>query len=174
MTELVRPDLRLHASWADAVGEFEADGTSMHGSGMWDLDTSDLSPKVLASEIARLLAEADPATELPSGWVTCTYLWMVEDDDFVGYVALRHRLSEQLLEEGGHIGYGVRPSRRRQGHASRALQLALREARRLGLERVLVTCDHDNEASRLTIERAGGVYDDRRGSRLRYWIDTPG
>jgi len=68
----------------------------------------------------------------------------------------------------------VRPSRRRQAHASRALRLALAESRRLGLDRVLVTCDHDNVPSRFTIERAGGVFEDRREDKLRYWFDLIG
>lgn len=174
MTALARPDLRFHTSWVVAVREFEADGTTMHGSGLWQLDTSDLGPAVLAREVERLVAEADPATELPADWVPCTYRWVVEGDEFVGYVAIRHSLNDFLLEEGGHIGYAVRPSRRRQGHATRALRLALVEARSLGIDRALVTCDDDNLASRLTIEHAGGVFEDQRGSKLRYWFALAG
>lgn len=171
MITLVPPDLRFHESWAAAVREF-GDAALMHGSGLWTFDVSDLNREALAPEIERLLAEADPATELPEGWVTCTYLWMVDGDEFVGYVAIRHELNDYLLEEGGHIGYAVRPSRRREGHATRALALALEESRRLGIERVLVTCDEDNEPSRRTIERNGGVFEDVRGIRRRYWIAT--
>ena len=174
MTELVRPDLRFHASWAAAVREFEADGSTMHGGGLWDFDTADLGPHALAPEVERLLAEADPATVLRAGWVHCTYFWIAEGDEFLGYLAIRHRLTDFLLELGGHIGYSVRPSRRRQGHASRALVLALGEARSLGIDRALVTCDHDNVPSRLTIERAGGVFEDRREDKVRFWFDLTG
>ena len=174
MTELARPDLRFHTSWAAAVREFEADGSTMHGAGLWDFDTADLGREALAPEIERLLAEADPATVLRPEWVHCSYFWIVEGDEFLGYLAIRHALNEFLLEQGGHIGYSVRPSRRREGHAGRALVLALDESRGLGLDRVLVTCDHDNVPSRLTIERAGGVLEDRRGVKLRYWFDLTG
>ncbi len=169
MIELVRPDVRFHPSWEATVREFAADGTTMHGSGLWGLDPSDTSRDVLAREVDRLRAEEDPATVLREGWVHCTYFWMVEGDELVGYVAIRHRLSPWLLDQGGHIGYGVRPSRRREGHATRALGLALVEAGDLGIERALITCDHDNDASRRTIERNGGVLEDRRGDKLRYW-----
>ena len=174
MTELVRPDLRFHASWAAAVREFEAAGDVMHGSGLWNFDTVDLSEAALAPEVERLLAEADLATPLPPGRVNSTYLWIADGEDFVGYLAVRHRLTDFLFEEGGHIGYSVRPSRRREGHATRALTLALDEARALGIDRALVTCDHDNRGSRLTIERAGGILEDRRGDKLRYWFTLSG
>ena len=171
MTELVRPDLRYLASWASAVREFERDGTTMHGGGLWELDTRELGRAALATEVERLLAQADPATEMPEGIVPCSYFWIVEGEEFVGYLAVRHHLNDFLLEEGGHVGYSVRPSRRREGHATRAVKLALEEARGLGIDRALITCDHDNDASRLTIERSGGVLEDRRGVKLRYWID---
>lgn len=174
MTELVRPHLRFHDSWAAAVHEFEADASTMHGGGLFDFDTADLDRAVLASEIERLLAEADPSTVLRPDWVHCTYFWIVEGTEFLGYLAIRHRLNDFLLELGGHIGYSVRPSRRQEGHAGRALVLSLTESRRLGLERVLVTCDHDNVPSRLTIERAGGSFEDRRAEKLRYWFDLTG
>ncbi|MEU2385508.1 hypothetical protein ABZ606_12680 [Streptomyces sp. NPDC012461] len=58
--------------------------------------------------------------------------------------------------------------------ATWALGAALPEARALGLDRVLVTCDDDNTGSRRSIERNGGVLEDVRtttaGIKRRYWI----
>jgi predicted acetyltransferase len=172
MTSLVRPDLRLRASWAAAVVEFAEAGDFMHGSGLWAFDSLDTSEDGARPVLAYLLAQDDPDVELPEDRVPCTYFWIADDDEFVGYLALRHRLTDWLLEEGGHIGYGVRPSRRREGHATRALALALGEAAALGLDRVLVTADEDNEGSWRVIEGAGGVYEDSRNGKRRYWIDT--
>ncbi len=88
---------------------------------------------------------------------------------------MRHRLNEQLLDGGGHIGYGVRPSARKRGLASWALGEVLKRARDRGLERVLVTCAAENVASARTIERNGGVLEDIRetwlGLARRYWIE---
>lgn len=169
MIELVTPEVSFHDSWVEAVAEFGEE--PMHGSGLWDLDRGDLSPAALEREIARLLAEADESIPPKPGWVHCSYYWIVADGAFVGYLAMRHRLNESLLEEGGHIGYSVRPSRRRQGVAGTALALALPMARERGIERALVTCDEDNEGSRRTIERNGGVLEDVRADKRRYWID---
>lgn len=181
MTALVSPDPRLHSSWAAAVAEFRETGSTQHGYGLWDFEPLDVTEEGCRKVVDYLLAQADPATELPGEWVHCTYFWItdggtgdVDPEEFVGYLALRHSLSPWLLEEGGHIGYSVRPSRRREGHATRALALAVRRAGELGIERALVTCDDDNEASRRTIEGVGGVYEDTRNGKRRYWFDTTG
>lgn len=173
MTALARPDLRLHGTWAEAVQEF-GDST-VHGSGVWRLPEqrfADVTEEGCAAFIALILEESDPSVPLPDGRVPCTYFWITDGDpeEVVGFLAFRHRLNAWLFEEGGHIGYSVRPSRRREGHASRALSLAVDLAPGLGIDRVLVTCDEDNLGSAATIERGGGVYEDTRNGKRRYWI----
>ncbi|MBB6628446.1 GNAT family N-acetyltransferase [Nocardioides sp. KIGAM211] len=167
MTALVTPDVRLHATWAAAMQEF-GDGYP-HGSGLGhEVPTYD--EEGCAAYVAWLLGAAE--TPIREDWVPCTFLWIAEGDEVVGFLALRHTLNDWLLEEGGHIGYSVRPSRRREGHAGRALGLALPRAAALGLDRVLLTCDEDNLASRGTIEANGGAYEDSRNGKRRYWIAT--
>ena len=172
MTALSRPDLTLHRSWAEGVAEYGEE--FMHGSGLWALENLDTTEDGCATVVEYLLAQEDHATELPENIVHCSYYWITDAGEFVGYLALRHSLTQWLLDEGGHIGFSVRPARRRQGHARRALALALIEAKELGLERVLLTCDEDNDGSRLTIEGNGGVYEDSRNGKRRYWIDIQG
>jgi predicted acetyltransferase len=176
MTALARPDLRLHPSWAATVNDFGSE--LMHGSGVWHTDGGALDVTVsgCADFVELLRPLADPTAELPEGWVHCDYYWVTDgagaEEEVVGFLALRHTLTPWLLEEGGHIGYAVRPSRRGRGHASRALALAVRRSAELGLERVLLTCDEPNVASARTIERNGGVYEDTRNGKRRYWIAT--
>jgi predicted acetyltransferase len=178
MTSLVRPDVRLHRSWAETITEFGSE--TIHGSGVWHGDGGrlDLTEAGCAAFVAMLLPYADPATELPEDRVHSDYYWITDDaggdEEVVGFLALRHRLTAWLLEQGGHIGYAVRPSRRGQRHASRALALAVRRSAELGLDRVLLTCDEPNVASARTIERNGGVHEDTRNGKRRYWIDTQG
>jgi predicted acetyltransferase len=176
MTALVRPDVRLHTSWAATITEFG--GETLHGSGVWHGDGGplDLTEAGCAAFVAMVLAKADPAHELSDGLVHCDYYWITDgagsDEEVIGFLAVRHALTAWLLEEGGHIGFSVRPSRRGQGHASRALALAVGRSAELGLDRVLVTCDEDNLASARTIERNGGVLEDTRNGKRRYWIDA--
>jgi len=92
--------------------------------------------------------------------------------------SLRHRLTRHLLEHGGHVGYSVRPSERNRGHATRLLLDAARKARRLGIERLLVTCDADNVSSARVIEKCGGVIENDvltdDAPIRRYWIRLRG
>lgn len=85
---------------------------------------------------------------------------------------LVHRLNDLLLDVGGHIGYDVRPSARRRGHATAMLRGALPWANGLGIDRVLVTCDDDNVGSIRVIEAAGGELEDVREAKRRYWVPT--
>ena len=177
MTALARPDLSLAATWAEAVSEFHAAGEQhVHGAGLWEFETLDVTEEGCRAVVEKLAPQADPDTPMPEGRVHCSYFWITDgegaDREVVGFLALRHELNEWLLNEGGHIGYAVRPSRRREGHAGRALALGVRAAAARGIDRVLVTCDVDNDGSRRTIERGGGEYEDTRNAKLRYWIDT--
>jgi predicted acetyltransferase len=125
-----------------------------------------------------VLDAQERGVNLPPGQVPSTFLLAFKEERIVGRVAIRHRLNDALLRVGGHIGYVVVPEFRRQGYATEMLRLALRIARdRLGLGRVLVTCDDDNVGSVRTIEKNGGVLESiltapgiGRPTR-RYWID---
>lgn len=103
----------------------------------------------------------------------------LEDNSVVGIMNFRHYLTESLLKYGGHIGYSVRPSERRKGYASEMLRLVLDICREFGETKVLLTCDKDNEASRRTILKNGGVLENEvvetegigdSGITQRYWI----
>lgn len=128
-----------------------------------------------------LLKELDGYTRgenMQPGFVPHTTYWLVENDkEVVGATNIRHELTEKLKVEGGHIGYGIRPSSRGKGYGTAILELALPKAKQLGLERVLVTCDKDNIRSAKVILRNGGelsseVYsEDKQATFQLYWID---
>jgi len=167
---LVRPDTTRYSAYIDCVTDFA--GTSMDGSGIRDPQQPPVAEGDVTEFVTARRHEEDPASELPDGWVHCTSRWIVdaETDEMLGFIATRHRLTPYLLEQGGHIGYSVRPAARRQGIASAALELALVQAQRLGIDPVLVTCDDDNHGSRRTIEKAGGQLEDIREGKRRYWF----
>lgn len=173
MIRLVAPSTALRDSWWASVLEFgdaHTHGYSRHG-----FEHADLSdPPQFAEWLAtQQRMQTDPPPEL----VPATLFWIVDDaraDHVLGSLQLRHELNLMLREIGGHIGYGVRPGARRRGVATAALAAALPHAAAVGVEQALVTCDDDNDASRRTIERCGGVLEDVRAGKRRYWIRTGG
>jgi len=121
-------------------------------------------------KIKKAVTAAEP------GFATGEVYLAVVENKIVGTIAIRHTLNETLLNTGGHIGYGVRPSERRKGYAAKMLSLALEKCRKLGIEKVLVTCDKNNIGSAKTIIKNGGVMEnefvEENGNiTQRYWIN---
>jgi predicted acetyltransferase len=174
MPTLVVPDVRLKESFLAAMAEFAAEGRTGDGSGIGnDLERFGgrwATDEGFAEFVAERIAERDG--EVRPDWVHCTNLWWVEGDEYIGRMSIRHELNYWLREVGGHIGYDVRRSRRGEGHATAMLAAALPIAHDLGIELALLTCDDDNVASRRVIERNGGVLEDERRGKLRYWVPT--
>ena len=172
MPELVVPTVKLHASWLEARDEW-GHGVHQDGAGL-HADTEVDSAEGFAEWVASLVRQSDHPVPVAPDRVHASYWWMVEGDQYLGAISLRHELNDFLYDAGGHIGYGVRPSARGRGVATWAVAVVLDEARKLGLDRVLITCDDNNIASARTIERSGGVLEDVRTTTLgltrRYWV----
>jgi predicted acetyltransferase len=168
--KLIRPSYDRRESFLAALSEYRAEGRYL------ELDPAELAAD-FSGFVARLRSHALRAAP---GRIEETIFWLVEGPEFLGRISVRHRLDAELLLTGGHIGYDIRPSKRRRGYGTEILRLALPEARRLGLARVLVTCDEDNEGSRRIIEKNGGALEDivavpgRPQRKRRYWIELRG
>lgn len=119
--------------------------------------------------------EARYAVDGQSDAVPTAQLKAIVDAEVVGRVSIRFKLSEELLRDGGHIGYYVLPQFRGRGYATEMLRQSLIIARAEGVQAALLMCNEDNAPSAAVIERCGGaleavaVVDDGRSVR-RYWI----
>lgn len=98
------------------------------------------------------------------------YILNSEKTGPAGALDLRHYLTERLLNGGGNIGYGIRPSLRGNRYAPYMLGLGVEKAREKGIEKALVCCDETNPASAHTIEDCGGKLENVADGLRRYWI----
>jgi predicted acetyltransferase len=153
--------------------------------------TTSVRDSFLAGELENSQAEGAPADWLKAArddfgafvaerravrirWgVPSTVFWYVSGQHYLGTLVIRHRVTPELAEAGGHIGYHVVPPWRRQGHATRMLAAGLAQCRELGLDRVLLTCATGNEASRRVILANGGTPDGQARGEERFWITVP-
>jgi predicted acetyltransferase len=174
---LVAPSAAYRDSYIAALREHQAQGRFLDNRHI-DNDVGALV-RDFDRLVRALLNATDPAFVKP-GFVPETFLWMIEGrtNELVGRSSIRHQLSDEpSLRDIGHVGYDIRPSRQGLGYGRSILGLTLDEARRLGMDRVLVTCDSNNMRSKAIIEHWGGVFEravplaGREYLRLRYWID---
>ncbi len=178
MPGFIAPSSGIRLSFIAAMEEFRAEGRgsdadlSMIGQGIREHRGDWADPERFAEYVRLLREDARPAARRPPGYVPCTTLWWVAGTEFIGRLAIRHQLTRHLLEVGGHIGYDVRPAARRRGHATAMLRGSLPVARGLGIDRALLTCDVDNIGSRKVIEANGGLLEDERSGKLRFWVPT--
>ncbi|QIK75984.1 GNAT family N-acetyltransferase [Nocardioides piscis] len=174
MSVLVPATTAVMESFLEAMDEFVAEGVSDSQTAGWVDTYGDTwrTSEGFEAFVRQVRAEEVDETVLPERWVLTSTRWWVDGDCYLGRVAVRHRLNDFLRDVGGHIGYDVRPSARRQGHATAMLRAVLPHARSLGIDSALVTCDADNAASIRVIEACGGILEDRRGDKLRYWVPT--
>jgi predicted acetyltransferase len=179
---LISPCLGYVASYLEALREGHSDTTDPHLQLPLAVIEADPSAHIAALSQRATIIRLPDGTEM--GSVPYAHLWLVAGDELIGRVSIRYALNQRLIRFGGHIGYGIRPSRRQQGFGRQALVLAKANVRAHGLSRVLLTCADSNVASARIIERCGGELeniephsDPPHVMTRRYWIalkEAPG
>jgi predicted acetyltransferase len=166
---LVRPERKYEASWMAGLREFEDKGIN----GFWNVPFKPVN----IGEYVQRTEDHSYGKNIPENWMPATTFWLIDEDDVVGHVNVRHVLVEWSHRIGGHIGFAIRPSAWRKGYGRKILELALLEARTIGLSKVLVTCNDTNLGSIKIIESNGGRFQDInevKGEMVRrYWIEIP-
>lgn len=162
--------IELSAQLKSAFIELAAEGAAANETPYinWDGDFEDYLRRM------QILAKGEnvPADDVPRH----TYFLMC-GEKIIGRSEIRRALNRELELKGGHIGADIRRSERKKGFGTLILQLTLKKAADLGLEKVLLTCDENNSASAKTIEKCGGVFEqkvicDQTGTTFfRYWIE---
>lgn len=166
---LARPSIHLEEEYLAFYKEWVNSGETMVP---WVIEKDPSN----FDEMVQNLVDNEKGLNLPDGWVPDSTYWLLNKDKIIGAVNIRHRLTESLLNGGGHIGYGIRPSERRKGYATKLLSLSLKEAKELGIKKALVVCDKTNLGSLKVIIKNGGIPDsdfiEENGNIVkRFWID---
>ncbi len=163
---LIEPTPDLAEPFLEMAKEFRAAGDDRYDSALDDL-AAYFSRVQLYSK-----GEALPPDKVPQD-----EFWLFNGSRVIGRSGLRRVLTPSLENEGGHIGYDIRPAERCKGYGTLILKLTMAKARDKGFERVLVTCDDDNIGSAKIIEKNGGVLSgkglsEKTGKQVRrYWIE---
>ena len=164
--ELRRPRLADKETVLEMMAEFEK-YQSPHDGGFWDSDNFVYGDWLESNQ------NQEMGVNLPEGWVPAIQLVAFsEKGKAVGFLNIRLRLSNFLLEEGGHIGYSIRPSERGKCYAKETLRQGLQVAKEKNIKKSLVTCSVNNPASRAVILANGGLIEDVRNGVERYWIEV--
>ena len=165
--EVRRPRLANKAAVLDMIDEFMEADSYMHGGlgSTWQLTES-------YEDWLILIAAQERGESLPETWLPAAQFVSFDDNGrALGFLSLRLALSERTFVKGGHVGYSIRPSERGKGLGTEQLRQGLLEAKKLGWENLLITCDKDNAASRQVILANGGQYDNTIEGEERYWLD---
>ena len=116
-------------------------------------DTGDLQDEEIRLELERT-CEGMPE----KNWVPAYYFGIcLRDGTRIGQCDLRIGHNDRLYI-GGNIGYGIDEAYRGHRYAAKACRVLFRQARKHGMDYVIITCDPWNTASAKTCELAGGKY----------------
>ncbi len=170
---LVKPTTELEDQVLEYMQEHYDNGeNTVHASALLDKMDSYI-------EWLKSLEKNSRKETVSKNWAVSTEFLGVRkrDEKIVGMISIRHELSTDFLKNyAGHIGYGIRPTERKKGYVTQMLKLALDYCKNeLNLDKVMISCDKENEGSRKTIVNAGGVlekeYTTDEGEQMQiYWI----
>ncbi|QHT46972.1 GNAT family N-acetyltransferase [Bacillus sp. SB49] len=166
---LVKPALKWKDAYINYYKEWLESGETMIP---WVIEKDPYA----FDEMIEFLENNERGVYLPPGWVPDTTYWMMDKQErIIGVTNIRHKLTDRLRKEGGHIGYGIRPSERRNGYATTLLRLSLEKAWEMKITDVLVVCDQWNTGSWKAILKNGGKEDqdfvEEDGNVVkRFWI----
>lgn len=171
--QLVKPTADLHSEFVDMIGEYQQIGEAR----IYDQDFLQLIESDFLGYI-EYLENSSKGIGLKPGFVPATTFWLVLNyKTIIGESRLRHWLVPSLEHWGGHIGYMIRPLQRGKGYGTKMLNLTLEQAKSIGLNCVLLTCNQDNHASAHVIQKNNGKFasegllESNNKVIHRYWIN---
>ena len=151
---LIRPTSEYASQIVEYRQEFLDAGDSMDGTGPLRRTSN-------PEEYIQICLDHEDPLKVPSHLVPATQFFFIRksDNKLVGMIQVRHRFNDYLEKYAGNIGYSVRPSERRKGYAKEMLEMVLPFCRKIGIDKVMITCIDGNIGSEKTILANGGIYE---------------
>lgn len=103
--------------------------------------------------------------------VPTSIYWLYADGQPVGFGKLRHFLTDKLRIEGGHTGYAVRQSERNKGHGTILLKMVVEEAKKMDIDKLLLTIRNSNIASIKVALNNNGIIEKTNEERHYIWVN---
>jgi len=152
--KLVFPNISYKEKAIQFANEFYEYNSELNGSGALE---SYLKEATYEEWLEKVQADVDIANVIKPRVPALTYFYVREEDgEIIGMINIRLALNEFLRNEGGHIGYCIRPKERRKGYGTMLLQEVLKVYDTLGINEIILTCDKTNIASAGVIRNNGG------------------
>ena len=153
---LERPSMERKKEIIEYLDEFVKYGSDINGSGSLDKIYDGYTFEVALDRCLKV--EDEEYAKRVGRCQGKTFLLIRENDNkIVGTINVRWNLNEEMLQFGGHIGYGIRPTERRKGYNKINLYLGMIEAKNVGLDNVMLDCDVNNLGSDKTLKALGGT-----------------
>ena len=139
------------------INEFHKNNSDINGSGALDRYLKESSYE---KWIEKVIADIDIANIEGGRLPAFSYFYIRETDNkIIGMINIRLALNDFLRNEGGHIGYCIRPTERKKHYATNMLNEALAFCKNIGLINIIISCDKSNIASANVIKNCGGILD---------------
>ncbi len=145
MLKLVKPSKKYLPAFLRVIDDYRKDSNHFGRVSMDQMIKAIDDGK--ADEYFKKLSDYEHEENMPDGYVPETRFWLMDDDEFIGSFGIRHRLTPNLEQWGGHIAANISPKHRGKYSSFVGIKLCLAAAAKLGLKRVLMTCDAGNTAS---------------------------
>ena len=145
MLKLVNPSKKYLKSFLKVIDEYKKDENHFGRGGIDPLIRA-IDENTVDKNMKKL-SDGEKGKNLKPGHVPGTRFWLLDDNEFIGSFDIRHRLTPNLEQCGGHIAANISPKHRGKYSSFIGIKMCLEEAKKLGLDKVLMTCDVKNIAS---------------------------
>lgn len=152
---LKAPQAELKSDIIDYLDEFRKYNSDLNGFGMLTRVSTELS---FEEALEQCLSMSNSDYSWAHGRCPNKVFLLIRERDnrVIGNIQVRWGVTDEMLRFVGHIGYSIRPTERRKGYNKINLYLGLIEAKKLGLNNCVISCDASNIGSDKTMQALGG------------------